>query len=385
MERVAIDTIGPLEPDETGNQYIIVTIDCFSRFSLLIPAVDATAKSAAKALLVLIGLFGLMSQLLSDMGPQYVNQIIDELVFYTGVEKLDTLPGIHEENGIVESRNREVMRHLKAMIFHRKLKSDWSIILPLVQRILNAERMQGLNVSPAQILFGNSITLDRGIFLPFLPPTTVKTPDSVKVKRLSEWTAKMLQKQAEVIAVAQETQEKAHKAYFDKYSSQTPTEFPIGTYVLVNYGENRPPTKLHQNWRGPYRVVSYDNVNKNRYTVQNIVTDKLEDFPNKQLTLFIPDDDGLSPLDVAMRDEGYDIVEKIISHKPKNLNAKTPKRKISFDIKYLGDEKIYKDISYGTLRDNEVLHKYLEEKKLKSLIPSKYTWGRNGPDNTKSE
>ena len=100
----------------------------------------------------------------------------------------------------------------------------------------------------------------------------------MKVKRLSEWTAKMLQKQAEVIAVAQETQEKAHKAYFDKYSSQTPTEFPIGTYVLVNYGENGSPSKLHQNWKGLYRVVNYDDVNQNRYTVQNIVTENWKIF-----------------------------------------------------------------------------------------------------------
>ena len=189
----------------------------------------------------------------------------------------------------------------------------------------------------------------------------------------------MLTKQAEIIAIAQETQGRAHEAYFEKHSSHAPTEFPIGSYVLVNYGENGPPNKLHQNWKGPYRVVNHDDVNKNRYTVQNIVTDKLEDFPNKQLKLFIHDEDGLSPLDVAMRDEGYDIVEKIISHKPKNLNSKTPKGKIFFNIKYIGDTKTYNDVPYTTLRDNEVLHTYLEKNNLKSLIPTKYTWGKKGP------
>ena len=71
--------------------------------------------------------------------------------------------------------------------------------------------------------------------------------------------------------------------------------------------------------------------------------------------------------------------KKQFSHKPKNLNAKTPKGKVYFDVKYLGDDKIYKDISYATLRDNEVLHTYLEEKHLKSLVPPKYKWGRQGP------
>ena len=86
MERVAVDTIGPLDVDEEGNQYIIVLIDCFSRYCLLVPTPDATAKSAAKAIMLFVSLFGLMSQLLSDMGTQYVNQILDELVFYMGID-----------------------------------------------------------------------------------------------------------------------------------------------------------------------------------------------------------------------------------------------------------------------------------------------------------
>ena len=69
MERVAVDTIGPPDVDEAVNQYIIVLIDCFSRYCLLVPAIDATAKSAAKAILMHMVLFGLMSQLLSDIRP----------------------------------------------------------------------------------------------------------------------------------------------------------------------------------------------------------------------------------------------------------------------------------------------------------------------------
>jgi len=54
-----------------------------------------------------------------------------------------------------------------------------------VQRIFNAEVKESLGVSPAQILFGNSITLDR-IFLPH-----VMANDNPAVP-LSEWTSKML-------------------------------------------------------------------------------------------------------------------------------------------------------------------------------------------------
>ena len=51
--------------------------------------------------------FGLPNQVLSDMGTQYTSEVVDQLVLMMGVEKLDTLPGSHEENSTVE---REVKK-----------------------------------------------------------------------------------------------------------------------------------------------------------------------------------------------------------------------------------------------------------------------------------
>ena len=134
--RIAIDTIGPLPEDENSNKYIICMVDCFSRYVLLYAAKDATAISAAKALLQWLALFGTPQQLLSDMGSQYITQIIDELLKYVGTEKLDTMPGIHEENSIVERRNKEVVRHIRAIVNHKKIKNKWSDILPLFRDCL---------------------------------------------------------------------------------------------------------------------------------------------------------------------------------------------------------------------------------------------------------
>jgi len=81
---------------------------------------------------------------------------------------------------------------LRNIVFTTNLMDNWSTYLPLVQRILNAHVKEALGVSPTQILFGNSIQLDRGIILPNLPNKTTT---------LSEWMAKMLQAQSEIIAV----------------------------------------------------------------------------------------------------------------------------------------------------------------------------------------
>jgi hypothetical protein len=61
MDRICIDTINLNKPDVYGNQHIIVMIDAFTRWVELYPAPDLTALSAARALLSLIGRFGVRS------------------------------------------------------------------------------------------------------------------------------------------------------------------------------------------------------------------------------------------------------------------------------------------------------------------------------------
>ena len=51
MDRVAIDTIGPLPEDGLGNKYIITIIDSFTRLVELIPSKDTGAISAVNALI----------------------------------------------------------------------------------------------------------------------------------------------------------------------------------------------------------------------------------------------------------------------------------------------------------------------------------------------
>ena len=55
------------------------------------------------------------------------------------------------------------------MLFDNRVLKRWSDVLPLVQRIMMEEPNEVIGVSPAQLLFRNSIQLDRGIFLPNLP------------------------------------------------------------------------------------------------------------------------------------------------------------------------------------------------------------------------
>jgi hypothetical protein len=198
-ERVNIDSIGPLEPDEHGNTHIIVIIDCFTRWVELYAVQNASALPAARALLSHFGRYGQPHQLVSDNGTQFANEVVSEIIKLIGIEHVFTVPYSHEENAIVERANKEVMRHLRALIFDSKTFSNWSDNLPFVQRIMNTAVHESIGISPAQLLLGHSSSFDKGIFIP-------KEILREKDLPLSEWVSKRMEQQKLLIEKAKETQ-----------------------------------------------------------------------------------------------------------------------------------------------------------------------------------
>ena len=83
-----------------------------------------------------------------------------------GTEHVLTVPYSHEENSIVERVNKDIMRHLRALVFDKKIYKYWSDNLPIVQRIINTLMHENIGISPAQLLLGNAITLDTEMFVP---------------------------------------------------------------------------------------------------------------------------------------------------------------------------------------------------------------------------
>jgi hypothetical protein len=247
MQRLSIDTINIDTPDEYGNSSIIVIIDCFSRWVELYPAQDYSAKSAAMALLQFVGRFGVPEVIHSDKGTQYINELIQQFTrLIGGIQSFNISSYSHEENGLVERANKEVLRHLRALIVDKKTLSDWSIDLPIVQRILNASINESIGTSAASILFGTTLNLDRGLFL---PPS-----ERPKFTNLSTWLANRLSVQDNLIAKAKTLQSEKDNLHLSQTGNNL-TEFSINDLVLVDYPSSSfhkgPPNKLLANRRGP--------------------------------------------------------------------------------------------------------------------------------------
>ena len=232
MQRINVDVINLDHLDDKGNKHIMVMIDCFSRWIEIYAIPDLSAESAAECLLQFIGRYGQPEEIQSDLGSQFIAELIEAMILMIGsIQKFNISAHSKEENAIVERANKEVMRHLRALVFERNLVSNWSTNLPLVQRIINASEHESIGCSPAQILFGNTLNLDRGIFLPFEErPFYTSVP---------QWLAERLLSQDALIYKAQEIQKLKDSQHLSTTAPKI-TSFDIGDYALIEY----PPTNL---------------------------------------------------------------------------------------------------------------------------------------------
>jgi hypothetical protein len=407
-ERINIDSIGPFTEDLQGNKHIIVIIDCFTRFVELYPTPSTEAKYAAKALLDYAGRYGVPAQVQSDNGTQYVNRVISELLEVFGSKHILSTPYSHEENGIVERVNKEVLKHLRALVLSIRSTDTWSTFLPLVQRIINSSIHKSIGVSPAQILFGKAITLDRGMLIP-----PAKDHPMIEI---SEYMHEMLRTQGSLIALAQKTQKETDDLRISarlKRNKQTLgptdadatvtvessqgrarlsrrkrlrtrtveaemplyTEFEVGSMVLLTYPNermgSRAPNKLMAPNKGPLRVKAFQD---QTYDLEDIDTGAVTTAHISRIKPFNYDADRVDPGQIAKADARVWDIEEIIAHRGKPSG---PKSQLSFHVRWSGTDDTGKpwDLTWSPweeLRNTAALHAYLRKKNLESLIPVRF-------------
>jgi hypothetical protein len=363
MQVINVDAIGPLPADQDGNAYVLTIIDKFTRHTELYAIKAVTGLATAPCLLDHIGRYGAPISIQSDNGSQFVNDIIENLMRLVGSFHRLTIAYSKEENAIVERANKEALRHLRALVFSVGTNVDWSIRLPLVSRILNSTVHESIGVSPSALLYGNTINLDRGIFL---PNEAIENKDIP----LSEWSASMLQTQQRLIDMAQRRQQLINAKHMIENPDKELTSFPVNSFVLANYPDgplgHRPPTKLHTQLQGPFRVVG--NVGS-IYTLYDFVTNQEIQRHIKLLHPYYAQPQDPTPESIALKDKGEFLVNSIVRH------TGDPNRKSEMDFLVRWEGYTAADdqwLPWRALRNNPKLHEYLLMNQMHKLIPKEH-------------
>lgn len=250
FDLVQIDTIGPMTKSNNGNQYAITIIDEMSKWLVILPIANKSAREVAKAIFdKFILIFGPMKELKTDMGTEFRNQLLTELCQLLKINQLMSTAYHHETVGAIERSHRTLNEYLRSFL-NGKL-DEWDNYAQYFQFLYNTTKHEGLlnKYSPYEIVFLRRNLMPHEIFQGRTQPL-YNVDDYVqeckfKMKMIHEETTKLIDK----VKIA-------NKKSYDK--NINPIKLKIGDLVKI---VKEPYDKFKFIYDGPYEIKQIDDKN----------------------------------------------------------------------------------------------------------------------------
>ncbi len=163
--RINIDRIGPLPESVEGYNCIFVIIDCFTHWVSLYPLKGVFMEGARSALLWHMYHWVTPVEALHDGGTKFTNTAVHELFAACGETDIKTVAYSKEENSLVERAYKEVMRHLRNILFQTNVTTNWEIHLGTIMKIMKIMKRGLFFPSPTSIPFGHRFRNDELLFM----------------------------------------------------------------------------------------------------------------------------------------------------------------------------------------------------------------------------
>src|SRR2546425_2788438 len=151
--RIQIDLSGPFPKSSNGYNYIMTNICAFTKYIILVPLRDKCAITVAKAIWTHVFLkYGASSDLLTDNGGEFRNELLSELCRLIGVERCFTTAYQARTNGVCE-RNHATINSMLAKCISNNQR-DWDQHLQSVAFCYNASTHEATQFTPYFLLYG---------------------------------------------------------------------------------------------------------------------------------------------------------------------------------------------------------------------------------------
>ena len=250
FERIAMDVTGPLNETTSGNCYILVVSDLFSRWVECYAMPDQTATTIANLLArEWISRLGCPSEILSDQGTQFESKLFQALCDLLHIDKSRTVVRRPQSDGMVERWNRTLKQMLSTVVHDNAW--EWDELLPFVSMAFRSCKSKATGFTPNFLIFGREVTLPVEAFAP-------STPDEQGFESIPEYVLhvkEMLQKSHSAAMVhLQRAVEYQERSYLNRLKPHAYKLKDAVWYWRPVFKKGQKP-KLLSFWVGPYFIV----------------------------------------------------------------------------------------------------------------------------------
>ena len=156
---LSVDIVGPL-PADRRHEFLIVFVNCYSRYTILVPASNHTANTVSDALLChVVPYFGTPRRLLSDLDCEFVGEVWNMLTRSLGIQRLLTSPYHPEGNSINERSLRTINNMLRSRLLDGTPSRTWVDKIPSIMLALTTMAHEPHGFSASMIATGREPNL----------------------------------------------------------------------------------------------------------------------------------------------------------------------------------------------------------------------------------
>lgn len=241
-EIVCVDTCGPLPETITGFRYVIIAVDTFTKFVEARALREVKAEECALFLNEYFGRYGPPRTVVTDNGPQFLNDLVKETLRVYGIGHRWSTPDHSQGNAVAERAIQTFQEKLSLNRLGQAETDCWDALVPVTALAVNTSVSQATGLTPYELRFG----LEAEIYDNLV--SRQSSPQHLHTRLLKASLDRLYSRAIERQEVARSnTQSNFDRVYRER-------KFNVGDLVLMR-DPNRRKGKLDQRFLGPFKVI----------------------------------------------------------------------------------------------------------------------------------
>jgi len=252
FQRVQMDVLGPLPKTYLGNRFVLVIVDCFTKWVEAFPIRNIKAKTVAEVFVrEIISRHGVPSEIHTDQGRNFESKLFLELAELLGIKKTKTTALHPQSDGQVERQHQTIINYLAKFISENQ--KDWDKWIPMFLLAYRSSKHESTGVTPAELYLGRELRLPLDLLRgspPELHDQEVQTVEGY-IRNLKDKIEEIHSNVREKLSL----KSSQVKIRYDRKARQVLFEEGQKVWLFNPRRFKRRAPKLQGNWEGPFSVV----------------------------------------------------------------------------------------------------------------------------------